>query len=416
VVSEASDPPSDGTGGAASLGGEITHVAITSRPEQGDLLFAFELASLPPLPTNGIPCTGITGCPPGVAGIAGTTYGFRFTSGSTHYEVRAFRSGLTAIPPAVPLFALYNCDTSCAEVARLSGSIGSTGNEVLISLPLDTLNAGPAPALTMVSAYSALGDAATGPLSVFDQADLPDGTVPRPSVSLGIAPLGTLESQVSFNTPVSLANGHFENQLNVPASDGVWARACLGTICGSAVSWPLQLVSAVSRKSHGTAGTFDIDLTNGNGIECRSGGANGDHTLIFSFLNPLVSIGGATATAITSSGTVPVTILPTSGLAADTHQYVVNLTAVPNASRLTVTLNNLTDSATNTGHVSVQLGVLLGDVNASGRSDAGDVTAVRNHTVSIPDQSTFRFDVNASGRIDAGDVTATRNATVTVLP
>jgi hypothetical protein len=62
------------------------------------------------------------------------------------------------------------------------------------------------------------------------------------------------------------------------------------------------------------------------------------------------------------------------------------------------------------------MGLLVGDVNSSKRTDAGDVTAVRNHTVSIPDQQTFRFDVNASGRIDAGDVTATRNATVTVLP
>jgi len=64
----------------------------------------------------------------------------------------------------------------------------------------------------------------------------------------------------------------------------------------------------------------------------------------------------------------------------------------------------------------VTMGVLLGDVNATARTDAGDVTAVRNKTVSIPDQQTFRFDVNASGRIDAGDVTTTRNATVTVLP
>ena len=62
------------------------------------------------------------------------------------------------------------------------------------------------------------------------------------------------------------------------------------------------------------------------------------------------------------------------------------------------------------------MGILLGDVNSTARTDAGDVTAVRNKTISIPDQSTFRFDVNVSNRIDAGDVTATRNATVTVLP
>jgi hypothetical protein len=60
---------------------------------------------------------------------------------------------------------------------------------------------------------------------------------------------------------------------------------------------------------------------------------------------------------------------------------------------------------TDTGDVHIPMGILLGDADASRRTDAGDVTAVRNNTVSIPDQQTFRFDVNNSGRIDAGDVT-----------
>ena len=79
----------------------------------------------------------------------------------------------------------------------------------------------------------------------------------------------------------------------------------------------------------------------------------------------------------------------------------------------------MTDSANNTGDISAHMDVLLGDVNSTGRTDAGDVTQVRNRTVTIPDTTnpaSFRYDVNASGRIDAGDVTTTRNATVTVLP
>jgi hypothetical protein len=91
---------------------------------------------------------------------------------------------------------------------------------------------------------------------------------------------------------------------------------------------------------------------------------------------------------------------------------------VTNAQHLFVALRGVSDSA---GHrsdaISAPMSVLLGDVNASGRTDAGDVTAVRNKTVSIPsDNQTVRFDVNVSGRIDAGDVTVTRNSSVTVLP
>src|SRR5438477_3449021 len=53
---------------------------------------------------------------------------------------------------------------------------------------------------------------------------------------------------------------------------------------------PVQLISIVSRKAHGNAGTFDVDLTNGNGIECRSGDANGDYMLVFNFANSLSSV------------------------------------------------------------------------------------------------------------------------------
>jgi hypothetical protein len=135
---------------------------------------------------------------------------------------------------------------------------------------------------------------------------------------------------------------------------------------------------------------------------------------VFQFVNTLGTVTSITATATTSSGTQSLT--PTGNIGTDTHEYIVNLTDVPNASHLNVTLNGVTDSANNIGDVSAQMDVLLGDVNSTGRTDSGDVTAIRNKTVSIPDQQTFQFDVNTSGRIDAGDVTMTRNATVTVLP
>ena len=46
-----------------------------------------------------------------------------------------------------------------------------------------------------------------------------------------------------------------------------------------------NLVTVVSRKTHTGVGDFDIDLpySGKRGVECRSGGANGDHKLIFTF-------------------------------------------------------------------------------------------------------------------------------------
>src|SRR5205085_7730273 len=77
----------------------------------------------------------------------------------------------------------------------------------------------------------------------------------------------------------------------------------------------------------------------------------------------------------------------------DGKQVTVNLKDVTNAQKITITLLGV-NNGTNTYDVSLQMGVLLSDVNPSGRTNSGDVTNSRNHTVSTPDQQTFRFDVN----------------------
>ena len=58
-----------------------------------------------------------------------------------------------------------------------------------------------------------------------------------------------------------------------------------------------QLLTVVSRKVHGTAGAFDVDLplTAPFGIEPRTGGSNGNHVIVFHFANPVVSCGSALA-------------------------------------------------------------------------------------------------------------------------
>ncbi len=180
---------------------------------------------------------------------------------------------------------------------------------------------------------------------------------------------------------------------------------------------PVQLVSAVSRKVHGSAGTFDIGLgaqdpppPGSLGIECRSGGANGDYTLVFTFANPLTNVAGASVTS--GTGTVS-----SSAIGSDNHDYVVNLTGVTNTQVLTVSLVTVSDAA---GHASasvpISMGVLLADVNASHRVDAADVSLVRQQTLQPVTATNFREDINTSGRIDAADVSIARQQTLTSLP
>ena len=64
----------------------------------------------------------------------------------------------------------------------------------------------------------------------------------------------------------------------------------------------LNLVTAASRKQHASIGTFDINLplTGEAGVECRSGGTNGDYEIVVTFNNPIVTASAALTSGIRS--------------------------------------------------------------------------------------------------------------------
>jgi hypothetical protein len=174
---------------------------------------------------------------------------------------------------------------------------------------------------------------------------------------------------------------------------------------------PIQVSGIASRKIHGNSGIFDIDLTSRNGVECRSGGMNGDYTLVFKFGNPLSSIGCAEVTS--GTGSVVDTMIDSN----DPHNCVVNLTGVTNAQRIAGTLSNVTDSVGNFSNaIFAQMGVLVGDVNASGHVDAGDIGVIQQYNSQTANSTNFRADVNVSGHIDAGDIGLTQSYNSTGLP
>jgi hypothetical protein len=176
---------------------------------------------------------------------------------------------------------------------------------------------------------------------------------------------------------------------------------------------PVQLVSAVSRKVHGSAGTFDIGLPLAGypGIECRSGGTNGDYTMAFSFANTLASISGARVTSGTGS------VISSNIDGNDAHRYIVNLTGVTNAQVITVSLTNVTDSAGDSSSaVSASMGILLGDVNASGVVTSGDTNLCKAQALQPVTNTNFRNDINASGSITTGDVNQIKQNALSRLP
>jgi hypothetical protein len=170
------------------------------------------------------------------------------------------------------------------------------------------------------------------------------------------------------------------------------------------------LVGAISRKTHGSAGTFDVDLMPpAGGIEPRSGGMNGDYQVVVTFAAP-VTLTSATAIPGTG-GTASVVGTPTiSG-----NQVTVNLTNVSNAQRLTVNLVGVSDGI-NTGNISVPMAVLIGDVNGNGLVNSTDISQSQAQSGQPVTGSNFRADVNANGLINSTDISLVQSKSGTGLP
>jgi hypothetical protein len=185
----------------------------------------------------------------------------------------------------------------------------------------------------------------------------------------------------------------------IPLGSGFIVRKWNGT--GANVAWtnsfPLLAVTAVSRKVHGSAGTFDIDLplTNTPAIEPRNAGTG--YQIVFTFPTA-VTFGAASVSSGSGS------INGTSG--SGTTQAIVNFTATT-AQYVTVKLAGVSDGV-NTNDVAVTMGVLVGDGNQSGVVNSGDAIATRSRSGTTADSSNFKFDFNADGVINGGDALITR--------
>ena len=190
----------------------------------------------------------------------------------------------------------------------------------------------------------------------------------------------------------------------------VWTRG-RGAYVWPLPAAPVALTSVVSRKTHGVAGTFDIDLpTNGSGVECRSGGVNGDYTVVFSFANLLTSVASAGVTS--GAGSVS-----SSNIGVNPNEYIVNLTGVTNLQTVAVTLSNVQDNA---GHASASvpasLSIIQGDVSASRSVNSTDIGQVKSQSGSSATSLNFRADVTADGSINGSDVGFVKSKSGTSLP
>jgi PQQ-like domain len=157
---------------------------------------------------------------------------------------------------------------------------------------------------------------------------------------------------------------------------------------------PVQ-AGAVSRKTHGAAGVFDLALspvaTNPT-TEPRIGPAQ---TVVFQFDKAVVSgtvsitEGTATAGAPTFSGT----------------EMTVTLTGVVNKQYVTVSVSDVTaQDGGSGGSGTARMGYLAGDVNQNRVISLADVALVNAQLAQPVSASNFLRDINASGTLSVADI------------
>ena len=164
-----------------------------------------------------------------------------------------------------------------------------------------------------------------------------------------------------------------------------------------------MLTDVVSRKTHGGAGTYDVILpTDGSGIECRSGGVTGDYKIVLSFANSMSSCGTSSAGSV-SSGPNP-------------NQCTVDLTGVPNAQYLTVTLSGAIDVTGAIGDASATMGVLVADTTADASVNSADLGQTKSQSGNLVTGSNFREDVTVDGNLNSDDSGLVQSKSGTALP
>jgi hypothetical protein len=166
-------------------------------------------------------------------------------------------------------------------------------------------------------------------------------------------------------------------------------------------------INAVSRKVHGSAGTFDIGLPLAGtpGIECRTGGATNDYQVVVTFGGP-VTVSNAQVTQGTGS---------VSSTSTNNNQVFINLTGVTNAQTIQITLFAVNDG-TSTADVSIPMSILIGDTTGNGAVNSSDIAQTQSQSGQPVSGSNFREDVTVNGLINSSDISLVQSRSGTALP
>ncbi len=161
---------------------------------------------------------------------------------------------------------------------------------------------------------------------------------------------------------------------------------------------PFDILAAGSRKQHGTAGAFDVDLLATSPVEPRNGGPT---KIVVSFEQDIQPADGSLDIGdevTVSSGSISLATIRC-------NELIIDLSGVPQGC-LTVTLHGLALASDATAIMpdrQLKVAVLFADVTGDGVVNSADQTSVEGSILQPVNSSTFRRDVDVDGDIDTID-------------
>lgn len=216
-------------------------------------------------------------------------------------------------------------------------------------------------------------------------------------MAAGAVTWSTVGSGTSITASGLLTASATTGPFEVTALSGGFTASAQGAVTDQTAP---TLLSAVSRKTHGAAGVFDLSLALSGTptVEPRIGGGN---TLVFTFAEPIIASDGLLDASefLLSNATFDSATL--SGV-----ELTLRLSNVIDQARTGVTFQGVTDASGNTlaGTAGIMIRSLYGDANRTGVVNSTDIALVKRASGQIVNNMSYLLDLNASGTLNSTDI------------
>ena len=93
------------------------------------------------------------------------------------------------------------------------------------------------------------------------------------------------------------------------------------------------------------------------------------------------------------------------------------MNGVPNASHLSVSLTNVTNSSGDfSANIPISMGLLAGDTNGDGSVNSADISQTKSQSGQAVNNLNFREDVATDGSINSADISLVKSKSGMALP